>query len=122
MNGFEKKIVSRLANFNKALKEGKVAQEFTCRTRVLDLQPQKYGPNDVIKTRKMLGASQVVFAQFIGVSAKTVRAWEQGVNPPNDIACRFMDEIRFNIDYWRKRLNDTMKLKQGRSKVADSSK
>ena len=112
MKAFEKKIVSRLKGFTEALKTGKVLETFNCRTVVLDLQPTEYEPTKVIQTRKMLGASQVVFAQFLGVSAKTVRAWEQGVNPPNDMACRFMDEIGRNIEFWKNRLRESVKVKK----------
>ena len=57
----------------------------------------------VLATRKLLRVSQVLFAQFLGVSPKTVRAWEQGRSEPKDIACRFMDEIQRNPDYYRER-------------------
>ena len=47
----------------------------------------------------------MLFARFLGVSVKTVRAWEQGTNTPQEIACRLMDEILHDPDYWRKRLS-----------------
>lgn len=87
---------------------------FTCRTFVLDLEPASYNPNDVKSTRKLLSASQGMFAKFLGVSIKTVRAWEQGTNTPSDMACRFMDEIRRNPDYWRSRLRESVRVKEVR--------
>jgi putative transcriptional regulator len=83
-----------------------VTEEFNCRAIELDLQPQPYSPELVKETRKLLSASQAVFARFLGVSVKTVRAWEQGVNTPNDMACRFMDEIRLNPAHYKQRLRD----------------
>lgn len=98
------RILARLKGFDEALKNGEaIADKFTCRRVVLDLPPTPYDPDLVKETRKILGASQAMFAQFLGVSVKTVRSWEQGINVPNDMACRFMDEIRRNPKYWLER-------------------
>jgi putative transcriptional regulator len=98
-------IVQGLQGFADALeKKEPIAAKFTCRVVELDLRPTPYDPAQVRQTRLLLQASQAVFARFLGVSVKTVRAWEQGVNMPNDMACRFMDEIRFNPEYWIERL------------------
>jgi putative transcriptional regulator len=102
---FETKLISRMRGFVSALKEGtEISERFTCRTVKLDLTPSRYTARRVAATREILGASQPVFAQFLGVSVKTVRAWEQGINAPSDMACRFMDEIRRDPAYWQKRL------------------
>jgi HTH-type transcriptional regulator/antitoxin HigA len=58
--------------------------------------------------RKVLNASQALFAQFLGVSVKAVRKWESG-QAPSEMACRFMDEIRRNPKYWHKRLRESMR-------------
>jgi DNA-binding transcriptional regulator YiaG len=109
----EQRIKARLADFRDALRDNeKVTERFTCRTVVLDLEPMSYKPETVVTTRKLLQCSQAVFAQFLGVSLNTVRGWEQGVNPPKDIACRFMDEIHRNPDYWRKRLRESVRVKE----------
>jgi putative transcriptional regulator len=98
-------IIEGLEEFVDALKSKEnISQKFNCRKIVLDLQPRSYSPALVKQTRTLLAASQAVFAQFLGVSVQTVRAWEQGKNPPQDVACRLMDEIRHDPDYWRKRL------------------
>lgn len=100
-----RRIRDRLKGFADALQRGeKVENLYTCRKVVLDLQPAPYDPELVKRTRKMLGASQAIFAQFLGVSVKTVCAWERGDKTPRDVACRFMDEIRRDPDYWRARL------------------
>lgn len=106
------KIIEGLKEFTEALENDVVvAEKFTCRTVMLDLVPLTYGPEMVKATRELLQASQGIFAQFLGVSAKAVHAWEQGVNSPSDIACRFMDEIRRNPEFWRKRLMESIKVK-----------
>jgi len=90
----------------------KAAEKFTCHKLSLELNPGTYSPALVKKTRKILNASQVVFAHFLGVSPQTVRAWEQGINPPLRPACRLIDEIRHNPDYWRTRLTELLVVKK----------
>jgi putative transcriptional regulator len=105
-NSVESEILEALADFTDALEKGEVVKRLTCRQVKLNLEPTHYGPGLVKKTRKMLGVSQSLFARFIGVSPKTVRSWEQGVNIPNPMACRFMDEIRRKPAYWLARLRE----------------
>ncbi len=81
-----------------------MAERFTCRTVRLNLQPQAYNAELVKKTRATLRASQAIFAKFLGVAPNTVRDWEQGVKHPSGAACRIMDEIRQNPQYWLQRL------------------
>ncbi|UUO06943.1 hypothetical protein M4951_01205 [Blastopirellula sp. J2-11] len=99
------KIVDRLKNFAEALESNEtISDKFTCRTIKADLQPQAYSPELVKETRNLLRASQAIFANFFGVSVKTIHDWEQGRNVPQGAACRLMDEIRRNPEYWLKRL------------------
>lgn len=83
-----------------------MTKKFSCRQIKLNLVPTHYGPDLVKKTRRLLGVSQSLFARFLGVSPKTVRAWEQGINIPHKMACRFMDEIRQNPRFWNTRLRE----------------
>src|SRR5262249_694183 len=77
----------------------------------LALQPTAYNSRLMRETRDLLGASQAIFARFLGVSVKTIRAWEQGVNRPNARACRFMDEIRRDPRHWLSRLREAIVAK-----------
>lgn len=90
----------------------KVSEKYTCHRIAPNLNPEPYSPELVKKTRKILGASQAMFARFLGVSPNTVRAWEQGVNTPHDSACRFMDEIRHNPDYFQNRIRESIVAKK----------
>ena len=106
MSRIGKKIIDRLERFTNDLEQGvDIARKYTCRQIVLDLDPKSYDAKQVLKARKTLGLSQMLFARFLGVSVKTVRAWEQGTNTPQEIACRLMDEIQHDPEYWRKRLS-----------------
>jgi putative transcriptional regulator len=102
-----KKVVDRLKRFSDALEANEnVADRFTCKTIKLNLEPQTYSADLVKKTRQILGASQAIFAQFLGASASAVQDWEQGRKPPSNIACRIMDEIRRDPAYWVNRLQE----------------
>jgi len=103
-NTVENDILEALTDFTDALEKGEVRKRLTCRQVKLDLKPTIYNPQLVQKIRTELGVSQTLFAFFLGVSPKTVRSWEQGINPPNPMACRFMDEIRRMPMFWIKRL------------------
>ncbi len=98
-------MLAGLNEFADALESGEeLGQKFTCHNLVLDLRPQHYTPEMVRETRSMMSVSQSLFAKFLGVSNQTVRHWEQGLSNPSTIACRFMDEIRRNPDYYMERL------------------
>ena len=102
-------VVKRLGNFAEALKSKQViSEQFTCRRVVLNLNPTPYDPKLVRETRSILGASQAMFARFLGVKRKTVQSWEQGASVPSDMACRFMDEIRGNPPYWLDRFKGAL--------------
>ena len=104
----EAEILESLAEFTDALEKGEVAKRLTCRHFRLNFKPSAYDAKLVKKTRAVLGVSQALFAEFLGVSSNAIRAWEQGVNPPPKIACRFMDEIRRDPKHWLARLRSGM--------------
>jgi DNA-binding transcriptional regulator YiaG len=100
-------IATRLRRVAAAVDAGEdITKRFTCRTVRLRLAPQPYGPKEVKLTRRKLGASQTIFAQFLGVSSSAVQDWEQGLKPPHGAACRLMDEIRRDPKYWIQRLRE----------------
>lgn len=52
--------------------------------------------------RISLGMTQATFAEAIGVSVKTVEAWEAGTNKPIGIARRFLSVIKSDPDIFIK--------------------
>jgi putative transcriptional regulator len=52
--------------------------------------PPVYDQADIRRVRERLGVSQTVFAELIGASASTVRAWERGVREPSEMARRLI--------------------------------
>ena len=115
-NTIADEIVQSLSEFADALEAGdELGEQFTCHRVVLDLKPEPYTRAMVKKARTVLNVSQSLFARFLGVSVKTIRAWEQGLNLPNPMACRFMDEIQRNPEHYRARLIESVRPK-GRSR------
>lgn len=63
--------------------------EVTARKAHLELPPW-YPAHMIREIRQKLSVSQVIFAQMLGVSASTVRAWEQGKREPEGAARRLL--------------------------------
>ncbi len=102
-------ILEALEEVRNALDSGEpLDRRFTVRSYRLDFAAHDYGPDDVRSVRQLLGLSQPLFANFLGVDASTVRSWEQGARPPSTIARRFMDEVAINPEYWRGRLRESI--------------
>ena len=60
-------------------------------TRTLSITPiEEFTASEIKDIRKNAGMTQVLFAKYLGVSLKTVEAWEDGRNQPNGTACRML--------------------------------
>ena len=74
--------------------EGKT-QLRTTKLSIKDIEPVKnYTATDIKQIRIELGVTQVVFAKLMGVSNKTVEAWECGKNVPDGAARRLLSIIQ----------------------------
>ena len=51
---------------------------------------KKYSAEEIKKIRKKTGTSQGFLAKWLGVSIKTVQAWENGDNVPNGPSSRLL--------------------------------
>src|SRR5262245_45365194 len=99
------KILAAIEEATELLRsEGLGSRRLTVRTYRMPTAPRAYPPGDVKRVRELLGASQAVFAGFLGVNVNTVRSWEQGKRPPQPIARRFLSEIEADPVYWRQRI------------------
>ncbi len=62
-----------------------------CRKTVYEILPvKKYDNAQIKQIRTSVGMTQVLFADYMGVSTKTVEAWEKGTNRPTGTACRLI--------------------------------
>ena len=52
--------------------------------------PPDFNKSDVKKVREQLNVSQPIFAQILGVSDDTVKAWERGANKPSGSSARLI--------------------------------
>lgn len=59
--------------------------------RTISITPiEEFTANEIKAIRQNAGMTQVLFAKYLGVSLKTVEAWESGRNQPNGAACRML--------------------------------
>ncbi len=64
------------------------------RKTIYEIQPvKKYDNTQIKQIRTSVGMTQVLFADYMGVSAKTVEAWEKGTNHPTGTACRLISML-----------------------------
>ena len=60
-------------------------------TRTLSVTPlETFTASEIKDIRKSAELTQSLFAKYLGVSLKTVEAWESGRNHPNGAACRML--------------------------------
>lgn len=59
---------------------------------------QLFPPNEIRKIRMSLDFSQALFAMSLGVSLKTVEAWESGKNVPSGPALRMIEMLKDDPD------------------------
>ncbi len=70
-----------------AYNEGKIQ----ARTKTMSIAPvPNFEATEIKGIRNQLGMTQVLFAGFMGVSVKTVEAWEAGRNMPDGPARRIL--------------------------------
>ena len=53
-----------------------------------------YTANEIKEIRTQQSMTQRLFAEALGVSAKTVEAWETGTNRPSGIASRMLELLK----------------------------
>ena len=70
--------------------EGKLS----AKSAVMSVSPvPKFDAGEIKNIRNKVGMTQYLFAGFMGVSPKTVEAWEAGRNIPNGTACRMLSML-----------------------------
>jgi len=71
--------------------QGKVkAQKIKLTIKPVD----NFNTGDIKQIRQKTGLSQVIFAGSLGVSPKTVEAWENGRNKPDGASRRLLEIVR----------------------------
>ena len=89
---------SIMTGLNEALEDAKSERPILKRHKVT-VEPVKiYEAAEVKEIRKSTGMSQKTFASYIGVSDKTVEAWEAGINHPSGAASRLLRMMEMDKD------------------------
>lgn len=93
MNIFE----SIMTGLNEAVEYEK--GNLTAKKTTITVEPlPEISAEDIKNIRNEIGLTQSMFAAVIGVSVKTVEAWEAGTNRPIGPARRMISLIQFNPD------------------------
>jgi len=73
------------------------------RINVIEIQPvPNYDPHQIKSIRTRLGLTQGLMGGIVGVSTKTIEAWEIGYRRPSSTAMRVLAELDTNPDYFKK--------------------
>lgn len=87
---------SIMAGLSEALDDVQ-STEKKLKRRVVTVMPvKKYTADEIRKIRKATGMSQKYFASYLGVSDKTVEAWEAGTNIPSGTASRILSMMEMD--------------------------
>ena len=78
-----------MTGFNEILEAQKTGKTMKSTTIIIP-DVKKYNNMEIRKIRAKTGMTQAIFASYMGVSKKTVEAWERGVNHPTGPACRLL--------------------------------
>ena len=87
---------SIMTGLTEALEDARRETPFLTRERVIAMPVRIYQADEVRRIRHSTGMSQKVFASYMGVSAKTVEAWEAGTNHPSGAASRLLNMMEMD--------------------------
>ncbi len=69
------------------------------RTKMSIAPVAKFSAQEIKEIRHKTGLSQAMFAKYMGVSVKTVEAWEAGRNHPDGAASRLLSLTKSNSSF-----------------------
>jgi len=81
---------SIMTGLDEALEVSKGELKTVKRRKVTVSPVPEYNAVKIKKIRESLNLSQMIFAEAMGVSVKTIEAWESGRNKPQGPASRFL--------------------------------
>ena len=87
MSGVYESIITGLAE---AVEDAKSSEKKLKKSVITVVPVKEYNAVEVQNIRKSTGMSQKLFAGYMGVSDKTVEAWEAGTNHPSGAASRIL--------------------------------
>lgn len=81
---------SIMSGLTEMIEDAKAPEKILPRRTVTIVPVKQYDAEQVKSIRKSTGLSQRLFASYLGVSVKTVEAWEAGTNHPSGSASRIL--------------------------------
>lgn len=93
---------SILNGLTEALEDAKSEEKKLTRNTISIMPIKQYGAKEVQNIRKKTGLSQRLFAGYMGVSTKTVEAWEAGTNKPSGTASRILSMLEMDSELTKK--------------------
>ena len=87
---------SIMTGLTEAVEDAKSKEKKLNRRVVCVLPVKKYEATEVRNIRNSTGLSQKAFASYMGVSDKTVEAWEAGTNHPSGAASRLLNMMEMD--------------------------
>lgn len=87
---------SIMAGLTEAVEDAKSSEKTLKRKTVSIVPVKQYEAEEIKKIRKSVGMSQRLFASYLGVSEKTVEAWECGTNHPSGAASRILNMMEMD--------------------------
>ena len=89
---------SIIAGLGEAIEDARSEKPILKRNKVTVEPVKVYEADEVKRIRNSTGMSQRIFAGYMGVSDKTVEAWEAGTNHPSGSASRLLSMIEKDKD------------------------
>ena len=87
---------SIIKGLDEAIKDAKSEKKILKRDSITVVPVKKYKGKEVRRIRNKIGFSQSLFANYLGVSKKTVEAWESGTNSPSGTASRLLNMMEMD--------------------------
>lgn len=87
-----------MAGLEEALDDATLEKKKLKRRVVTIIPVKKYTALEIKSIRNAVGMSQKNFAGYLGVSEKTVEAWEAGINIPSGTASRLLTMLEMDGD------------------------
>ena len=89
---------SIMTGLQEALDDSITEKPILKRHKITVLPVKVYEAEEIKKIRNETGMSQKTFASYMGVSDKTVEAWEAGTNHPSGAASRLLSMMEMDKD------------------------
>ena len=87
---------SIMRGLQEAIEDSEGTGKSLIRRKVSVAPVKEYNAAEIRLIRKSTGMTQKLFAGYLGVSGKTVEAWEAGINHPSGAASRLLSMLEMD--------------------------